>query len=163
MNKKGRKQQQQQQTESWQLANLQIHVLTYSRREKRTFPKRTFPKRIFPRGPFPRGLFTVLISQHRALHFCTCSTQCQGTRMNPFPFGRSVKARVVVLVATPTVSTQLPSLQQCPFSVICAHATRGTRPSFRTLYFCCLGKHDQTETGFETSFLPMKRDNSVTS
>ena len=56
----------------------------------------------------------------------------------------------------------------------------GTRPSFltvvltpptewgphsatRELYFCCLGKHSQTETGFETNFLPTKGENLITS
>ena len=36
----------------------------------------------------------------------------------------------------------------------CAHAARGTRPSFHKLYFCCLGKHNQTETSFRTNKLP---------
>ena len=45
----------------------------------------------------------------------------------------------------------------------CAHATCRTRPSFRKLYFCCLGKHSQTETGFKTNSLLMKGENSITS
>ena len=39
----------------------------------------------------------------------------------------------------------------------------GTGPSFHKLYFCCLGKHSQTETDFKTKFLLMKGENSVTS
>ena len=31
----------------------------------------------------------------------------------------------------------------------CAHTARATRPLFCKLYFCCLGKHSQTETGFK--------------
>ena len=45
----------------------------------------------------------------------------------------------------------------------CAHADRGMRPSFHKLYFCCLGKHSKTETGFKMNFLPMKRENSNSS
>ena len=37
-----------------------------------------------------------------------------------------------------------------------AHATRGTRPSFQELYFCCLGKHRKTETSLKTNFLLIK-------
>ena len=31
----------------------------------------------------------------------------------------------------------------------CAHTASRTRPSFHKLYFCCLGKHNQTETSFK--------------
>ena len=37
-----------------------------------------------------------------------------------------------------------------PRSSQCAHAARETKASFHDLYFCCLGKHSQTETGFKT-------------
>ena len=33
----------------------------------------------------------------------------------------------------------------------------------RKLYCRCLGKHGKTETSFKTNFLPMKRENSITS
>ena len=45
----------------------------------------------------------------------------------------------------------------------CAHNTHKTRPSFCELYFCCLGKHSQTETGFKRNFLPIKGENPITS
>ena len=45
----------------------------------------------------------------------------------------------------------------------CAQATHGTMASFRELYFCCLGKHNQTETDFKTNFLLMKGENFITS
>ena len=45
----------------------------------------------------------------------------------------------------------------------CAQAARGTRTSFRELYCCCLGKKQQTETGFKMNFRPMKAENSITS
>ena len=45
----------------------------------------------------------------------------------------------------------------------CAPAARRTRASFHELYFCCLGKHSKTETGFKMNFLPMKRENSNSS
>ena len=44
----------------------------------------------------------------------------------------------------------------------CSRASR-TRASFRKLYFCCLEKHCQTETGFKINCLPTKGDNSITS
>ena len=43
----------------------------------------------------------------------------------------------------------------------CAPAARGTRASFRELYFCRLGKHSQTETGSKTNCLPMKGENDI--
>ena len=45
----------------------------------------------------------------------------------------------------------------------CAHVAHGTRDSFCDVFFCCLGKHSQTETGFKTNSLPMKGQNSITS
>ena len=45
----------------------------------------------------------------------------------------------------------------------CVHAACRSRSSLHKLYFCCLGKHSQTETGFKTNFLPMKGENSITS
>ena len=45
----------------------------------------------------------------------------------------------------------------------CAPATCGTRPSFREFCLRHLGKHSQTKTSFETNFLPMKGENSITS
>ena len=44
-----------------------------------------------------------------------------------------------------------------------APAARGMRALFRDLYFCCLGKHSQTETSFKRNFLLMKGQNSITS
>ena len=44
-----------------------------------------------------------------------------------------------------------------------AHAAPGMSPSFQKLYFCCLGKHNQTETHFKTNFPLMQGENSVTS
>ena len=43
-----------------------------------------------------------------------------------------------------------------------AHTAHGTRASFHELYFGCLGKHIQSETGFKTNFLLMKGENSIT-
>ena len=45
----------------------------------------------------------------------------------------------------------------------CANAAHGMRPLFHVLCFCCLGKHSQTESSFKTNFLPMKRENPITS
>ena len=45
----------------------------------------------------------------------------------------------------------------------CAHTASGVRPLFREVYFCCLGKHSQTETGFKTNVVVMKGENSITS
>ena len=36
------------------------------------------------------------------------------------------------------------------------------RPSFCEFCFCCLGRHSQTEIGFNTNFLPMTEENSIT-
>ena len=44
-----------------------------------------------------------------------------------------------------------------------ARAAHGTRTSFCKLYFCCLGKHSQTETGFKTDFIQMKGVSSIPS
>ena len=45
----------------------------------------------------------------------------------------------------------------------CPHAAHRMRPSFRELYFRCLGKHSKTETSFKMNFFPMKGKNSITS
>ena len=45
----------------------------------------------------------------------------------------------------------------------CMHSACRTRPSFHELYFCCHGKHSQTETGFKMNFLPVKGENFTTS
>ena len=42
----------------------------------------------------------------------------------------------------------------------CAHFTRRMSPSFHKRYCWCLGKQSQTETGFETNFLPVTGKNS---
>ena len=42
----------------------------------------------------------------------------------------------------------------------CAHAALRMRPSFHELYFCCHGKHSQTETGFKMNYLLLKGENS---
>ena len=44
----------------------------------------------------------------------------------------------------------------------CMHSACRTRPSFHELYFCCHGKHSQTETGFKMNFLPVKGENFTT-
>ena len=44
-----------------------------------------------------------------------------------------------------------------------AHIARGMRPSFCEVYFCFLGKHSQTDTGFKMNFLSKKGENFITS
>ena len=44
----------------------------------------------------------------------------------------------------------------------CVHDAHGTRPSFCELYFCCLGKHSQTDISFKMNFLLMKEENFIT-
>ena len=98
------------------------------------------------------------------VYLSPAKVKCDGRHDTGFPWGSLVHyfSHLGAPVRPQLLAHSIPwneAIVPCGY----AHVAQGTRPLFRGLYFCCLGKHSQTETGLKTNFLLMKGENSTAS